>query len=439
MKRKVLYIVLFFIAFFLLEVTIGFTFIKEDDKVKQEEVIPISFRVSNNLSTNEKTLLVDDKMSEFMKEYGIRGAALAIAKNEKLVYAKGFGHANEETGELAEPKHLFRIASVSKLITAVAIMQMVEEDMLDVTDKVFGVDGILSDSMYLHYQDSRYEDITIEHLLTHTSGLPEKKGDPLFMPMLVARNLNIAPPVSLEQTIEYTLTNQLDSKPGRRYSYSNIGYAILGEIIKLKSEMSYEDYVKFNILQPLGINDMHIGKSFYENKFHNEVKYYQNDGIDYCMAFDGSSNRVPVYYGGNNVGILGAAGGWVASAPELMKFIVAVDGFSHKPDILSQESIDYMIASRKKLKSTIGWRGTDGYGTWWRTGTLTGSSALVMRQSNGINWLVLLNTSTGKKSRIHNALSKTMFDIMGNINEWPHFDLFTHYENDHSNSLVLKP
>jgi CubicO group peptidase (beta-lactamase class C family) len=431
MKLKVLYVFILFLFFFLIEITIGFTNKKNEEPASAEEaIVPISFRITNNLSTTENTLLVDEQITSFMQRYNVKGASVAITVDEKLVYAKGFGYANKETKELVEPKHLFRIASVSKLITAIAIMQLEEQKKLRLDDTVFGEKGILNDSIYHNYSDKRYENITVEHLLTHTSGLPGKKGDPLFQPLLVARKLNVAAPVSSEQTIQYALENKLRSTPGKKYSYSNIGYAVLGEVIEKISGTNYEDYVKFNVLQPLGINDMHIGKNYYEEKFHNEVKYYPYSSSEKCYAFDGSGKSVLVPYGGNNIEVLGPAGGWVASAPELIKLIAAVDGYKNKPDLLNYETISKMIDAQKTSKSTIGWRGTDGYGTWWRTGTLSGTSALVVRQKNGINWVVLLNTSTKNKSKIHNILSKTMFELVRKVPKWPEQDLFHYYKED---------
>jgi hypothetical protein len=76
-----------------------------------------------------------------------------------------------------------------------------------------------------------------------------------------------------------------------------------------------------------------------------------------------------------------------------------------------------------------GWRGSDKYGTWWRTGYLSGSSALIVRQSDGINWVILLNTSTYKQSRIHRYVSGMMFGAVNHVVQWPAMDLFTMEEN----------
>ncbi len=79
--------------------------------------------------------------------------------------------------------------------------------------------------------------------------------------------MNVKAPVSFENVLQFALSRRLNYKPGTRYSYSNLGYAILGEIIERKSGMPYQDYVVMNLLKPLDIHDMHIGKSYYHEKY----------------------------------------------------------------------------------------------------------------------------------------------------------------------------
>jgi len=425
MNYKRLLIIALFIILFFGEIAISFSYKGESNRnIPITEITPISFRLTNDLSSDPSTYEIDRIFRQFLNKKSIKGASVAISKNGKLVYAKGFGWADERSKIPAEPKHVFRIASVSKLITAVTIMKLIEEGRIAIDDKIFGKTGILNDPLYLDYKDKRVEQITILNLLNHTAGWNNKKSDPLFQSLSIAKKMNVNPPAGIETIIQYSLQKNLDYYPGSKYCYSNFGYAVLGEIIEVVTGMQYEDYVQFAILHPLGIYDMHIGKSSYEEKYHNEVCYYVLGKDNKCYSFDGSGELMPQVYGGNNIGLLSAAGGWVASAPELMKLIVAIDGFSDKPDIISDESIKLMTKSDKRTKKLIGWRGTDGYGTWWRTGTLAGTSAIIIRNKNGINWIVLMNTSTKRKSRIHNEVSKMMFTTLRNVKDWPAHDLF---------------
>jgi len=251
----------------------------------------------------------------------------------------------------------------------------------------------------------------------------------LFNPLYIARKMGVPAPAGLEHILQYTLTRNLNFEPGSRYSYSNLGYAILGMVIERESGMPYQDYVVMNLLKPLGIHDMHIGKSYYHEKYPNEVRYHSSAGELTIRAMDGSGEIVPIYYGGNDMELLGPAGGWVASAPELAKFMTAIDGFDEQPDILSPETIASMTDPGFAGKGLFGWRGSDRYGTWWRTGYLSGSSALIVRQNDGINWVIMTNTSTYKQSRIHRYVSGLMFGSVGAVQEWPALDLFTMEES----------
>jgi CubicO group peptidase (beta-lactamase class C family) len=422
-KKLLIFIALFGFLFFG-EIALTFSDNGYPSLLNDEEV-PFSLLLDNNYSDFEGTDNIDLQVDAFLKRWKIEGASLAVTKNERLVYAKGFGRANGETGEEVKPGHLFRIASVSKLITAVAIMKLYEEGSLQLDEKVFGPTGILNDSLFGVYQDPRIEEITVRHLLNHTAGWSRFEGDPIFNPLYIARKMNVPAPASFEHILQYTLMRQLNFKPGTRYSYSNMGYAILGEIIKKRSGMPYQDYVVMNLLKPLGIHDMHIGKSYYHEKYPNEVRYHSSSGTITTHAMDGSGEVVPIYYGGNDMELLGPAGGWVASAPELVKFMTAIDGFNEQPDILSPETIASMTDPEIAGKGLFGWRGSDRYGTWWRTGYLSGSSALIVRQNDGVNWVIMTNTSTYKQSRIHRYVSGMMFGAIHTVQQWPAIDLFS--------------
>jgi len=437
MRSKSIAIIVLFLLFFLGETANTFSFKGENNRNNAiGTIIPLSYKIKNELSDCKQTENIDSIVTSFLKQNEIIGSSVAIAKEGRLVYAKGFGFANKENNELVTPKSLFRIASVSKLITAVAIMKLVENEKLDVNQKVFGPLGILNDSIYLNYKDKRVEDITINQLLSHTAGWNGKKSDPVFNLLYVAKVMDLVPPIKIPIVIEYALTKDLDSTPGKEYSYSNLGYCILGEVIKKITGMEYEDYVQFAILHPLGIYDMHIGKSFYNERYPNEVKYYNLTNIEELWSFDGSDELVPTEYGGNNIELLGAAGGWIASAPELVKLMVAIDGFSSQPDILSKQSLDYMTNAHDCSNRLIGWRGTDGHGTWWRTGTLCGTTALLMRHANEINWVVLLNTTTKSRPHIHNKLAHTMYAALGMVKKWPDSNLFN-YEPEANSQPML--
>ena len=423
MKKVFIFFILLSVLFFG-EIALTFSDRGYPSLVTDKE-IPFSLLLDNQYSDFQETSVIDSDVESFLQKWKIQGASVAVSKDDRLVYAKGFGIANQETGESVKPGHLFRIASVSKLITAVAVMKLYEEGKIDLDERVFGPDGILNDSRFLGYKDKRVEDITVRHLLNHTAGWSRNSGDPMFSSLYIARKMEIQAPAGFDEVLEFALSRRLSYNPGTRFSYSNLGYGILGEIVTRKSGMDYQDYVVMNILKPLGIHDMHIGKSFYQEKYPNEVRYHSSAGKMLAYSIDGSGEKVPIYYGGNNIELLGPAGGWVASAPELIKFLSAVDGFPDQPDILNPETIRLMTDPSFSGRGLFGWRGSDSYGTWWRTGYLTGSSALVVRQNDGLNWVIMMNTTTYKHSRIQRYVSGMMFRAVNRVQSWPAIDLFS--------------
>jgi CubicO group peptidase (beta-lactamase class C family) len=422
---KISLVVILTCVFFLGEITSTFSF-----KGGSERNMPVSEtrsfadRIDNSVTAYQETNVIDSIFNHFLIQHNIKGASIAVTRKGKLVYAHGLGYSNIIDSTETQPWNLFRIASVSKLITATAVLKLVEDGKIRLEDKVFGREGWLNDSVFLNFRDKRIERITVNHLLTHTSGWNHRRYDPVFGPLVIAARYRKEGTVETEDLIRYTLEQKLDFEPGTKYSYSNTGYCILGKIIEKASGMPYEDYIQFALLHPLGIYNMQIGKSFPEEMPVREVMYYINGKLSLYPAYDGSKLRVPLQYGGNDIELLGPAGGWIASAPELAKLIVAMDGFSSHPDILSRHSVRMMTRNGKRINQLLGWRGSDGRGTWWRTGTLAGTAALVMRFNNETNWVILLNTTSDKKSRVHNELSKAVYQCMAEIKTWPSVDFF---------------
>lgn len=395
---------------------------------REAQLIPLSQRLFNELSEREEFLPLEHRVTRLLDRYEIKGASVAVMKDGRLVYAKGFGYADQEINKSAEPKSIFRVASISKLITAVAIMKLVEEGNLSLDDKVFGENGILNDSLYLNYKDKRVEDITVKNLLNHSGGWNRIYGDHMFMQHEIARQMKEELPLDLPVIIRFALDKRLHFRPGSRTSYSNLGYAILGLIIEKKSGMPYAEYVQKEIFKPAGIHDIFMGKNLMEEKLPNEVIYYEKRNLGRVPSVYQKNELVDRTYGGNDVELLGAAGGWVATAPDLMKFLSLIDGDETIPDILSPETLQLMTNPLKSGGHTIGWSGTDGRGNWWRTGTFSGTSAIMMRQVDGFNWVILTNTSTWKGTKLSKDFHREIQASIREIESWPEYDLFQYIE-----------
>ena len=258
----------------------------------------------------------------FMKQHEVPGLSVAVARKGRLVYAQGYGLADKAKAEKVTPDHLFRIASVTKPITSVAVFRLIESGKLRLEDKVFGPGGVLGTS----YGEPPYlphvGDITIEHLLTHTAGGWTNDGaDPMFS----------HPQMDHRQLITWTLAHQpLTHPPGEKYAYSNFGYCLLGRVIERVSGRSYEQEVRDQVLAPCGITRMRIAGNTLAERAAQEVVYYDQDGANpYRM----------------NVRRMDSHGGWLATPTDLVRFLVHVDGFPTEPDLLKPETIKTMTTA----------------------------------------------------------------------------------------------
>ncbi|MGV3541268.1 MAG: serine hydrolase domain-containing protein [Rufibacter sp.] len=312
---------------------------------------------------------VDSAVHAFMRQHQVPGVAVAITKDGRLVHVKGYGYADVEAQEPVKPTSLFRIASISKPITGIAFVKLAEEGKVSLDAKVFGPTGILGTTYGTKPYSKGITDITVRQLLNHTSGgWVNDDDDPMFT----------NPSLTAEQLITWTLDNRpLDNPPGTAYAYSNFGYSILGRIIEKVTGMTYEKYVQTEILKPLGITTMQVGGNTLAQRKPNEVKYY------------GQRGGQPYIY---NITRMDAHGGWIASAPDLVKLLTYFDGFASKPDLLKPESIQEMTtASTVNPRYALGWMVNE-RNSWWHTGSLPGTYTMLARTSGGYSWAVLTNT-----------------------------------------------
>jgi len=388
-----------------------------------DRMVPASIRLTNSNSSGVEFEECVKIVGAFMKKWTIEGASIAIAKDGKLVYAKGFGFADTAAGIETQPYSKFRIASISKLVTAVAIMKLQEEGRLSLDDKVFGPEGILNDSCYCHPKDKRVFDITVAHLLSHEGGWSQRYGDQMFMPQVIASQMKTDLPVDTKTIIRFALSKRLHFTPGTGRSYSNLGYSILGLVIEKKSGLPYNEYCRKSIFEPLGIYDMMPARNMPDQKAPFEVTYYEPYGMPMRPSIYGTGEMVPVRYGGNDIETLGAAGSWLATAPDLMRLLLAVDGLSYNEDLLSEQSIRFMTDINNNL-APIGWKTAYMDGTWIRTGSFAGTAGMMKRQPDGISWVVLLNSSAWNGPEIHSYINRMMSKMLSQIGEWPEQDLF---------------
>ena len=340
-------------------------------------------------------------MVQIMQKWKISAAQLAIGKDGAPVYSKSFGFADRERTRPVEPTNLFRIASCSKPITAVAVMLLIEQGKLSLDERAL---DILSDFKpdAKTFADPQMEQITVRQLLEHTSGFSNKNGDPQFVSLRVAAQaIHQLPPASAQAIIRYRLAKPLDRLPGTQYEYSNFGYNLLGRVIEKKTGEKYETFVQENLLKPAGITDMVIGKTRASAQLSNEV-YYDDVGLggQAWSIYNDEPQLVTISYGaGYSLEAMDSHGGWLATAEDLVKFIAATDGSNPKCQLLMPENLKIMTAppevtdpSRKDGYYAKGWSVSSKRDEWSHTGALTfGVASFICRLPNGIQIACVFN------------------------------------------------
>lgn len=368
----------------------------------------------------------DTAMNSLLKQYNVPGGQLAITYHGRLVYSKGFGYSDTVKKTFVQPSNIFRIASLSKPITAITIMHLVEKGLIRLEDTVFGLHGILKDSIYKKILDPRVYTITIRNLLDHSGGWnPTITGDPMFNAFAIATSMKKNPPADAKTVIEYVLSRQmLTFAPGTQYQYSNFGYCILGRVIEKVTGQQYETYVRKAVLSPMNIKNMYIGKNVMKDKLPKEVNYYDYPNAPMALSVYDNSSSVPWPYGGFNIAAMDAHGAWVASAEDLCRLLIAIDGFPSKRDFLSPASIATMtFPSTTNANYALGWA-VNTNNNWWHNGSLPGTTTEIVRGNNQLNWAILLNTRPANSNALLSAVDNLVWKVIPTIKSWPKYDLF---------------
>jgi CubicO group peptidase (beta-lactamase class C family) len=302
------------------------------------------------------------EVTQFMAQYQVPGLSVAFARQGRMVYQHGFGFADTSRREPVNPSNRFRIASVTKPFTSATLMRLMEAGRLRLSDRVFGPGSILGDD-FGQPSGPWLTDLSVEHLLTHTGGgWPNDGTDPMFHHREMDQR----------QLIAWTLANQpLSNPPGTHYAYSNFGYCILGRVVEKLTGKPYEQAVRDLVLVPCGIHSMEIGDN---RRRPQEVVYY--GGEPYAM----------------NVRRMDSHGGWIATASDLVAFLLRVDDFPSVADILRHDTIQTMVTgTTANPHYAKGWEVNDAH-NWWHNGSLPGTTTLMVRTSSGWCWAALTNT-----------------------------------------------
>ena len=304
-----------------------------------------------------------------MDTYDVPGLSVAISIKGKPIYVEAFGLADREAGEALTPQHRFRVASVTKPITATAIFTLIEARKLQLDSHVFGPNSILGTDYPTPLNRSNIEQITIEHLLTHTVGGWRNDAND---PMALNKEMNH------RELIGWTLDRQPLTDPlGKSFAYSNFGYCILGRVIEKLTGQTYERYIKANILKHCGITDMQIAGNTLAERATNEVKYYnQNPGDPYGM----------------NIARMDSNGGWIATPSDLTAFFVHINGFKDAEQLLNDDTLRTMTTPSAANPQYAKGLFVNRQNNWWHSGLLPGSETISVRTHSDFCWSAFTNT-----------------------------------------------
>lgn len=349
-------------------------------------------------------------IEKFRTDNKIPGLSIAVSKDEKLVYAKGFGEADQEAHQDVNTSHRFRMASLAKSLTAAATTKLIQEGKLELDDTVFGPNSVLGNDF--GSSSDLVQTVEVQDLLEHTVG-GWCDGTIIFSTSKLSW--------SRDQLIEDALKNKpLTQAPGTSFCYSNFAYLVLEVVIEKISGLSYHDYIMLYLAAPAKAQSLAIGGNTLAQQLSNEVKYYDDDENPYFW----------------NLSRMAGHGGWVVSPVDFLKIQTLLDGFSHRKDILNAEGID-IFSRDDRVVSDDAWNSTNAYyakgitvnnnNTWRHNGNIPGTIAEYARFDNGVSIVAVINTRevTLDNGALSTPILRDLVNQIFNANvNWPSHDLF---------------
>lgn len=369
-----------------------------------------------------------------MQARGITAGALAVTKDRRLVLARGY-RWQADAIDPVEPTSLFRIASLSKAVTSMAVMRLVEDGLLSLDAKLTALltltprtGGTL---------DPRAHDITVRMLLEHSGGWDSDGTgfDPMFEDQYISILLGAPLPVSQQNIITMMNGRALDHDPGITFTYSNYGYLLLGRIIEAVSGQPYAAYVQEQVLDRLFIKRMRLGQTEFEQHQPGEVPYYGWDvGLHFNVRRAGAPLNAPAPYGAWNIENMDSYGGWLASAVDLARFCTALDRTGREP-VLNASRIARTFAEpltgrfEDDAWYACGWmvREEGGGLNTWHDGSLDGTFSFMVRRHDEVNYVALFDQRDDLSGLDYYDIDGLLYDTADSIAAWPGGDLFPVY------------
>jgi CubicO group peptidase (beta-lactamase class C family) len=362
----------------------------------------------------------DEIVEEILQEHRIAGASLAIAKDGRLVLARGYGLADVNTRKPVTPETLFSTASVSKPITAVAILKLVEEGKLRLEAHLVDLFIDLQPLEGKRPADPRFRDINVYQMLYHGSGIARDIRKPQHESKVKdqARDDDDEATDDIIAVYRTALSRPLQFAPGSDHRYSNAAFVILQLVIERASGQPYEAFVREQILRPLGITRMVMETNAYIPE---ETRRYTNgpDGLRPVVGHRASN--------------------WLATPTDLIRFLTSVDGSRGRP-ILSPRMRGLMLAippapikpNAQGRHVGLGWdavQSTGGGFRYSKNGGKAGVRAWLEHIPRRIDWAFQFNTGEqanpdGKNPAALTEAARRISEAAESLKQWPEIDLF---------------
>jgi N-acyl-D-amino-acid deacylase len=391
---------------------------------EQDEPIPWpSHRVPMSGKAGAGLEVLDRVIMTIMERHGIPGTTAAIARNGKLIYARGFGWADLAGPVEAEPATMFGLASLSKPLTALSVLLLVEQGKLSLDDQAFKLLAHIRPPRGSRVNDPRIYTITVRQLLNHTGGWDRAvSGEPMNLQPQMARAMRVPLPLSPDQFISFMMTGRLDFAPGTNMAYSNLGYVMLGQIIEKVSGQPYDAFVRKNVLEQCDVGQALLSRG---------RRRYQR-GEAHCYL---AGSTAP--YGPQDMTAVAAAAGWSLSAVDMVRVLTRLDGSRGKP-LLQKKTFEQMLAlpppplKRRPNGSHngLGWPTVFVQGekySYVHDGMMYGMRTFMRRSANGINWAIMFNVSMQPDESDASLLKQAVQEIhqhVEGLKNIPDVDLF---------------
>ncbi len=377
---------------------------------------------------------IDAFAQSFVQEWDILGAQFAVAREGKLVVATAYGFVDRARSDTLGLENVFRVASVSKPITGVAVMKAFDDGLLALDAKVFV--ELLADLVPPEGPaDPRLRDITVDHLLHHAGGF-DQVGDTelLLRTKEVAEVMGVANPPDSDAIVGFVTRQPLGFSPGSDTRYTNVSYVTLGRVLERVSGQSYEAFVREHVFLPMGLTRPRLGGPLLEDRLPGEVEY-DSRGERWPSIFDGQTTA-DAPYGGLHLAGFDAASAWVMSAVDLARMGLSVDGRPGVPDLLSPTAHSIMLTDGAPGSPSYGagWAlvsadvaaslGLDRVAFWEHTGAMPGTTSYLAVREDGVTLAVVMNQVDGD---FLTDLARGFHRAVADVRTWPDRDLFARY------------